>query len=73
MDLDWLYYLSVKILGMSEEEFMHSTIRKIFALAEVHRKVNTPKNQPEQPTNGKFMSKSIGEKRTYRKVVNAVE
>lgn len=58
---------------MSEDEFMHSTIRKIFALAEVHRKVNTPKNQEEYKHNGKVISKSTGEKRTYRKAVKPVE
>ncbi|EOU2097091.1 hypothetical protein C0L75_02915 [Clostridium perfringens] len=39
--MDWCWYLAVKILGMSEEEFFKSTPKKLFKLAEIHSKVNS--------------------------------
>lgn len=39
--MDWCWYLAVKILGMSEEEFLKSTPKKLFKLAEIHQKMNS--------------------------------
>ena len=57
MDLDWCWYLAIKILGMTEEEFMRSTPKKLFRLAEIHQKMHSidgednskgeEKNEPE--------------------------
>lgn len=41
MDLDWCWYLAVKILGMTEQEFLKSTPKKLFKLAEIHQKMNS--------------------------------
>lgn len=46
--MDWCYYLAVKILGMSEEEFLHSTPKKLFKLAEIHSKLNSPPEEEEK-------------------------
>lgn len=40
--MDWCWYLAVKILGMSEEEFFRATPKKLFKLAEIHHKINNP-------------------------------
>lgn len=45
MNLDWCWYLAVKILGMSEQEFLESTPRKLFALADIHKQVNSENNE----------------------------
>ena len=57
MDLDWCWYLAIKILGMTEEEFMKSTPKKLFRLAEKKQKMHSidgednskgeEKNEPE--------------------------
>lgn len=44
--MDWCYYLATKVLGLSEEEFLKSTPKKLFKLAEIHQSVNNP--NPEQ-------------------------
>jgi hypothetical protein len=41
LDLDWCWYLAVKILGMTEQEFLKSTPKKLFKLAEIHQKMNS--------------------------------
>ena len=51
LDLDWLYYLATNVLGLSEEEFLRSTPKKLFKLAEIHQKVNNP--NPEQESKPK--------------------
>lgn len=48
LDLDWTWYLAVKILGMSEEEFLKSTPKKLFKLADIHKKMNTPQESSEK-------------------------
>ena len=45
--MDWLYYLAVSILGLSENEFWRSTPKKLYKLAEIHVKVNSPKKEKE--------------------------
>lgn len=45
--MNWLYYLSVSILGLSEHEFWGSTPKKLYKLAEIHVKVNSPKKEGE--------------------------
>ena len=49
--MDWLYYLATNVLGLSEEEFLRSTPKKLFKLAEIHQKVNNP--NPEQESKPK--------------------
>ena len=39
------------MLGLSEEEFLRSTPKKLFKLAEIHQKVNNP--NPEQESKPK--------------------
>lgn len=39
--MDWCWYLAIKILGMTEEEFMKSTPKKLFRLAEIHQKMHS--------------------------------
>lgn len=39
-DWDWMYYMGTTLLGMTEEEFWRSTVRKLFALWDVHVRVN---------------------------------
>jgi hypothetical protein len=39
-DWDWLYYMGTNLLKMSEKEFWRCTPRKLFALWNVHKKVN---------------------------------
>ena len=51
LDLDWCYYLAINILGLSEEEFLRSTPKKLFKLAEIHQKVNNP--NPEKDSKPK--------------------
>lgn len=46
--MDWAWYLAVKILGMSEEEFLKSTPRKLFKLADIHKKMNTPQEEKKE-------------------------
>ena len=40
-----MYYLGTKILGLSEEEFMRSTPKKLFSIAKIHSDMNNPKEQ----------------------------
>ena len=49
--MDWCYYLAIKILGMSEEEFLKSTPKKLFKLAEIHSKLNSPPAEEEGNNN----------------------
>ena len=44
---------------MSEEEFMKSTPKKLFKLAEIHSKMNTPPSEEDGNTHKK---KSVEEK-----------
>lgn len=48
LDLDWTYYLATNILGLSEEEFLKSTPKKLFKLAEIHQKINNPEDDKPQ-------------------------
>ena len=43
--MDWCWYLAVKILGMTEEEFLKSTPKKLFKLAEIHQKMHSNDEQ----------------------------
>ena len=45
--MDWCYYLATNVLGLSEEEFLKSTPKKLFKLAEIHQSVNNPKTEEE--------------------------
>ena len=48
LDIDWLYYLATNIIGMSEEEFLKSTPKKIFALADIHLSINSPAEKEKE-------------------------
>ncbi|MGF6356761.1 hypothetical protein ABIE27_004685 [Paenibacillus sp. 4624] len=39
-DWDWMYYMGTTLLGMTEVEFWRCTVRKLFALWEIHVRVN---------------------------------
>ena len=45
--MDWCWYLAIKILGMTEEEFLKSTPKKLFKLAEIHQKMHSNNNDEE--------------------------
>lgn len=45
--MEWCYYLATNILHMSEEEFLKSTPKKLFAIARIHSELNTPKEEKE--------------------------
>lgn len=46
--MDWCWYLAVKILGMTEEEFLKSTPKKLFKLADIHLELNSPKEEKKE-------------------------
>ena len=48
LDLDWCYYLATNILGLSEEEFLKSTPKKLFKLSDIHLELNTPKDEKKE-------------------------
>lgn len=43
-----MYYMGTTLLGMSEEEFWRCTARKLFALWEIHVRVNGLDQQEEK-------------------------
>lgn len=50
-DWDWMYYMGTTLLGMKEDEFWRSTVRKLFALWDVHVRVNgLGKQESDQKT-----------------------
>lgn len=51
--MDWCWYLGVKILGMSEEEFFKCTPRKLFALTDIHLKMNSSTQENNSDSNQK--------------------
>lgn len=48
-----MYYLATKILGLSEEEFMRSTPKKLFAIAKIHSDMNKSTEQESSKSNDK--------------------
>lgn len=57
--MDWCWYLAVKILGMTEEEFYKATPRKLFKLAEIHREISNPKGIDTKSNKSKPVEKYI--------------
>lgn len=49
-DWDWMYYMGTTILGMSEDEFWRCTVRKLFALWDVHVRANGLDQHKEKKT-----------------------
>lgn len=70
--MDWLFYLGVTILGMSEDDFWASTPDKLVRLANIHNEVNNPKKESDNNYNdipnrkGEIITR--GETQTFRKI-----
>lgn len=69
--MDWLFYLGVTILGMTEDEFWSSTPDKLVRLSKIHNEINNPKkenNDQYDVPNRKGEIITRGETQTYRKI-----
>ena len=40
--------MATNILGLSEEEFLKSTPKKLFKLSDIHLELNTPKEEKKE-------------------------
>jgi hypothetical protein len=49
-DWDWMYYMGTTLLGMNEDEFWRCTVRKLFALWDVHARANGFEQKEEKKT-----------------------
>lgn len=58
---DWpfLFYLGTVVLHMSEQEFWKCTPRKLFALTDVHVKLNSPEKQKKEKPKERLTIKEL--------------